>query len=91
MLGCKSGQGPKCTAPFVNVFQISSHFITNLIMTDCYSGKLLTFSFNNREERGGASVIQIDLTNYNWEYLVYVRKEVAKLLYKKGMRQINFK
>ena len=59
-------------------------------MTDCYSGKLLTFSFNNREVRGGASVIQIDLTNYNWKYLVYVRKEVAKLLYK-GMRQINFK
>ena len=53
-------------------------------MTDCYSGKLLTI------ERGGASVIQIDLTNYNWKYLVYVRKEVAKFLYK-GMRQINFK
>ena len=79
--------GPEMQCTFVNVFQISRHFITNLIMTDCYSGKLLTFSYQKRSERRGASVIQIDLTNYNWEYLVCVRKEVAVY----GMRKTNFK
>ena len=85
--GMQISAGPEMQCTFVNVFQISRHFITNLIMTDCYSGKLLTFSYQKRSERRGASVIQIDLTNYNWEYLVCVRKEVAVY----GMRKTNFK